>query len=130
MSQLGLTPVDQTMSNQTGTNRTLYLHDIENALGSLLASVLWIGKIHMLFYMLADVLSARHIHPSQLRMNFEASQNDSTLLGGDNEIAVIYESGESPVLGTGTVIVNQVNLAARLNVTLGANTKALESQVP
>ncbi|KAJ7207741.1 hypothetical protein C8J57DRAFT_1258031 [Mycena rebaudengoi] len=115
MSQLGLTPVDQTMSNQTGTNRTLYLHDVENSLGSLLASVLWI---------------AGHIHPSQLRVNFEASQNDSTLLGGDNEIAVIYEPGESPVLGTGTVIVNQVNLAARLNVTPGANTKALESQVP
>ncbi|KAJ6476983.1 hypothetical protein C8R45DRAFT_1216775 [Mycena sanguinolenta] len=102
MSQLGLTPVDQTMSNQTGTNRTLYLHDIENALGSLLASVLWI---------------AGHIHPSQLMMNFEASQNATIWLSGD-DVVVTYEPGENPVLITGTVVVNQVNLAARLNLNL------------
>ncbi|KAJ6488764.1 hypothetical protein C8R45DRAFT_1142866 [Mycena sanguinolenta] len=103
MSQLGLTPVDQTMSNQTGTNRTLYLDEIENALGSLLASALWI---------------AGHIHPSQLMMNFEASQNATILMSGDDEV-VIYEPGESPVLMTGIVVVTQVNLAARLNISLG-----------
>ncbi|KAF7341200.1 hypothetical protein MVEN_01855200 [Mycena venus] len=95
MSQLGLNPVDQNISNQTASNRTLYLHDVENALGSLLASVFWI---------------AGHIHPSKLRMNFEASQNNTEVLGGDGE------PGDSPVLEMGSMIVNQVHTAARLNL--------------
>ncbi|KAJ7755428.1 hypothetical protein B0H16DRAFT_715079 [Mycena metata] len=101
MSQLGLDFVDQNVSNQTASNRTLYLHDVENALGNLLASVFWI---------------AGHIHQSQLRTNFEESQNDTDLSGGDGQIVVVHEPADSPVLETGIMTVNQVHTAARLNL--------------
>ncbi|KAJ7202372.1 hypothetical protein GGX14DRAFT_654311 [Mycena pura] len=44
MGQLGLDPALDSISNRTASNRTLYLHDIENAIGSLLASVFWIAS--------------------------------------------------------------------------------------
>ncbi|KAJ7467499.1 hypothetical protein FB451DRAFT_1258708, partial [Mycena latifolia] len=103
MSQLGVDPLIDIISNQTTSTPTLYLHDVENALGSLLASVFWI---------------AGHIHPSQLRMNFEARQNDTDLDGADGEIIVVHEPSDGPVLATGNMLVDQVSFAARLDLNL------------
>jgi hypothetical protein len=114
MNQLGLSPLVDNISNQTMSNRTLYLHDVENALGSLLALVFWIGKGCTLFQGHADFLSAGHIHPSQLRINFEA--NSAWEGVGETDVITKFEPADAPTLKTGSAMMNQVHTAARLDV--------------
>ncbi|KAJ6449264.1 hypothetical protein C8R45DRAFT_1131086 [Mycena sanguinolenta] len=93
MEQLGLQPAVGYGIVVT-TNRTLYLHELENALSNLIASVFWI---------------AGHIRPPPLTMRYGFSNHS----GG--AITVINVQ-EPPILEQNTTTLTQNVRAARLNV--------------
>ncbi|KAF8186112.1 hypothetical protein K438DRAFT_1836054 [Mycena galopus ATCC 62051] len=93
MQQLGLNPVyglDPNTTSQSIVPKALYLHDIENALSNLVASMFWIGG---------------HVNQSTLTL-----QDLETILGPLHP----------PTLSTGNTIVEPVILAARLDMSFMA----------
>ncbi|KAJ6474834.1 hypothetical protein C8R45DRAFT_1010680 [Mycena sanguinolenta] len=97
MKQLGLNPVislaNPNMTSHSGTGQAIYLHDIENALSNLVALNFWIGG-----------------HVDQSSLALQAWET-------------IYNYGapvSSPTLTTANATVEQVILAARLDMSLAA----------
>ncbi|KAF7352143.1 hypothetical protein MVEN_01177500 [Mycena venus] len=90
MDQLGLHFTFEATPQEKATQ--IALHDIENALSSLVASILW---------------TVGHIHSGQFEEIFE--QSSAQLLG---------DSYSVPVLATGTAIVDVPNPASRLDLSI------------
>ncbi|KAF8186116.1 hypothetical protein K438DRAFT_1936834 [Mycena galopus ATCC 62051] len=94
MQQLGLNPVSASNQNATSQSivpKELYLHDIENALSNLVTSIFWISG---------------HVNQSTLTMQTQQS--------------VTLGPPYPPTLSTGNATVEEVILAARLDVSLAA----------
>ncbi|KAJ7303723.1 hypothetical protein DFH08DRAFT_825656 [Mycena albidolilacea] len=83
-------------SSISGSNQTLSLQEIENALSSLVASAFWIGKE-----------LGGHIHPGNLSMKYT----------NNNDRGVI--TSNRPVLSSGIVDVQHFMLSARMNIGIG-----------
>ncbi|KAJ7331076.1 hypothetical protein DFH08DRAFT_940256 [Mycena albidolilacea] len=100
MQQLGLEPSlpsDDGGPIKSSAGQLLYLHDIENAVSNLVASIFWTGG---------------HIHPSSIAMKgIETTWN----------IGHIYP----PILSTGNTTVERVVFAVRLNAAIGLGASML-----
>jgi hypothetical protein len=111
MQQLGLKPVDSSNPAEgisqppPGSGELLHLHDIENAISNLAASIFWIGKsfISNLISSETDILIGGNVHPSGLAME-DLEANDDI---GPNH---------TPILSTGSTTVQQLVADARLDV--------------
>ncbi|KAF7330599.1 hypothetical protein MSAN_02460100 [Mycena sanguinolenta] len=90
MDQLGLDPSWIASGVDLSSGSMLKLHDIENALANLVASMFWI---------------AGHIHQPSLIQKYEIFEKDS-------------QGGSAPVLSSGNVEMQVVQSAARLNLNI------------
>ncbi|KAF7363029.1 hypothetical protein MVEN_00654700 [Mycena venus] len=90
---------------------TLHLHEIENALSSLIASYFWMGSYHSLNgigHRLILISVVGHIRPGPLMIKYGVDENENPAMN------------EPPVLSVGNVAVNQVEHAVRLNLNVVA----------
>jgi hypothetical protein len=108
MQHLGLTPA----SNNLTPSTTIHLHDIENAVSNLVASLFWIGIFFFFFFFfdlrcIGHVLGT-HVHPTPL----DLKQVDLW-----NSTGVTFESPLAPpILSGGNTTITQFVSAARFDV--------------
>ncbi|KAJ7347819.1 hypothetical protein DFH08DRAFT_808594 [Mycena albidolilacea] len=101
MDWLGLDPSWIASGVDVTSGPVLKLHDIENALANLMASMFWI---------------ASHIHQPSLIQKYDIFEKDS-------------QEGSAPVLSSGTVEIQVVQSAARLNLNIFAVSLGLGASI-